>query len=117
MKIGKLLRERMKLLNITLENLYKTTYIDKEILEQLYNNKMEYDELDEYDKEILSNALFCSKDYFINRKERKYDIVTCFLNRGNKQDNKAIKTKCILQRFVKDFIFIDELKNRIINKI
>ena len=42
--------------------------------------------------------------------ERKYDIVMVSLNRGKEQDQTAITTKCKLQRFVNDFIFVNELR-------
>ena len=109
MKIGKLLKERMKLLEISFDDLVNITYIDSDLLEQLYNNELDFEKLDEYDKEILANALFCSKNYFLDENERKYDIVISSLNRGKEQDNKAIMTKCKLQRFVNDFVFVNEL--------
>ena len=110
MKIGRLLKERMSLLGISLDDLVNMTYIDSDLLENLYNNELDFEELDEYDKEILTNSLFCSKNYFIDENERKYDIVNASLNRGKEQDVRAIRTKCKIQKFVNDFIFINELR-------
>lgn len=111
MKIGKLLKDRMDLLDMSMDTLIDATYIDEDILQNLYDNKIDFEDLDEYDQETLTNALFCSKNYFTDERERKFDIVMCSLNRGNEQDNIAIKTKCRLQRFVNDFLFVNELKN------
>ena len=110
MKIGKLLKERMKLLEISLDDLVNMTYIDLDLLERLYNNELDFEELDEYDREILTNSLFCSKNYFLDENERKYDIVMTSLNRGQEQDSKAIMTKCKLQRYINDFVFVNELR-------
>lgn len=110
MKIGKLLEERMKILGISIDDLSNSTYIDVEILQGLYNNELDFNDIDEYDKKILCNALFCSEEYFINAKARKFDIVTSSVNRGKEQDEIAIKTKCKLQRFIKDFVFVNELR-------
>lgn len=116
MKIGKLLRDRRKLLEISLDDLVNMTYIDSDLIEQLYNNELDFEDLDEYDKEILTNSLFCSKNYFIDENERKYDIVMSSLNRGQEQDIKAILTKCKLQRYVRDFIFVNELRKESSNE-
>ncbi len=113
MKIGKLLKDRMNLLEISLDDLVNMTYIDSDLLEQLYNNELDFEELDEYDKEILANSLFCSKNYFIDENERKYDIVMCSLNRGKEQDSKAIMTKCKIQKYVNDFLFVKGLRKEL----
>ncbi len=115
MKIGKILKDRMKLLKISLDDLVNITYIDSDLLEQLYNNELDFEELDEYDKEILTNSLFCSKNYFIDENERKYDIVMCSLNRGKEQDARAIMTKCKLQRYVNDFVFVNKIRKELNN--
>ena len=46
MKIGRLLKERMSLLGISLDDLVNMTYIDSDLLENLYNNELDFEELE-----------------------------------------------------------------------
>ena len=50
MKIGKLLKDRMDLLDMSMDTLIDATYIDEDILQNLYDNKIDFEDLDEYDQ-------------------------------------------------------------------
>lgn len=111
MKIGKILKERIELLGISLNELSSLTFIDIEILKNLHNNKLDYDNLEEYDKSLLCDALYCSEEYFFDECERERDLIGASMNRGSKQDKVAIETKCKIYKFIKDYTFIDEIIN------
>ena len=111
MKIGKILRERMDLFDISVTELSEKTFIDESILKNLRANKYDFEMLDEYDKALLADALFCSVDYFLDEEVRSKDFIFSSINRGAKQDKKAQKAKCRIYRFVKNYIFVKDIIN------
>lgn len=109
MKIGTILKKRIDLIGINIEELSKKTFIDEKIIKELMNNKYDFEMLDEFDKSLLADALYCSENYFIDEKEREKDLICSSLNRGTKQDKETINAKCKIYKFVKDYIFIKEI--------
>lgn len=106
--IGRELYDRMKLLGIDISTLSELTFIDEEIIEKLINNKIAYEDIDEFDLSLISNALHCDDSYFINDEVRNRDLLVATMNRG-KDTIKSRKVKAKIQDYLRDYAFLNEI--------
>lgn len=107
MFIGDIVIERMNLFGYTQQMLAENTMFDIKFVEDIISNKIPVENLDEFDLEVLSNALFCDIDYFVDQKTRQKDVVFCSKNRGT-DTTKSNLAKAKIQNYMKDLISIKE---------
>lgn len=106
--IGGELQERMNLLGISVSNLSDKAFMSEDMIQDIIENKIAYEEMDEFDLSLLSSALHCDSDYFISEEIRKKDLLVLTMNRGN-DTIKSRNIKAKIQDFVKDYAFVNEI--------
>lgn len=104
--IGSELRDRMDLLGIDISTLSNITFLDEDDIRDIVNNKLAFEEIDEFDLSLICSALHCDTQYFINDEIRKKDLVISTMNRG-KDTVKSKIVKAKIQDFVNDYAFIN----------
>ncbi|ELC8344103.1 hypothetical protein KLF32_06130 [Clostridium perfringens] len=110
--IGKEFKERMNLLELSVEDLSDESFIDVEDIENIINNKVSFSEIDEFDLGLLCSVLHCNSEYFINKKVREKDLLIGSLNRG-KDNLESKKAKAKIQDFINDFDFVSKIMETI----
>lgn len=108
MYIGNILKERMECLGVSISTLAEDAFLDEDIVSNIINNKISLQEIDELDLEFISSSLYCDVDYFKCSESRNKDIIHASMNRGI-CDPKTNIVKGRLQRFVEDFIFLEDI--------
>lgn len=105
--IGNELKNRMNLMSISTQELSKITFIDKNIIDDIINNRLAYEYIDEFDLALLCNALHCDISYFIDIKVRNKDLL---IATHNKKDSlKSISIKAKIQDFINDYAFMQTI--------
>lgn len=112
MTIGEILYDRMSVFNLDANALAEISFVDDTIINNLLSDTMLFEELDDFDKEMICNALYCDKEYFVNEQIRKRDIISSSLNRGG-DTPQSILVKGRIQSFLSDYIFIKDILNNI----
>lgn len=112
MGIGYLLDERMKCLEFSVEKLSEVSLVEEDVIKDIINRDLSVDDIDELDLDFLSQALFCTPQYFYDSKVREKDVINHCLNRGE-SNTKANLIKVKLQQFANDFEFLLEIKKGI----
>lgn len=112
MYIGEIMQERMQALNISAEHLAEESLTDIELIDDILNNNKTLEDIEEFDIEFISDVLYCSPEYFIDKEIRDKDILYSSLNRGVK-DTKSNITKAKLQKFANDFSFLMEIVDEV----
>jgi hypothetical protein len=103
--IGELLINRMNSLGLSVEVLSDKSFVDKELLINILNNRVSFDEIAYWDIDFISQCLYCSPEFFINEEERKRDVIY-----STGQNNHKVATVMgKLQQFTNDFEFIQSL--------
>ncbi|CEP97583.1 Uncharacterised protein [[Clostridium] sordellii] len=112
MVIGKILESRMNALGMNIDQLSDRSFVEKETIEEILNNRLGLDDIDMFDLEIISKCLYCNVNYFTDEKYRKKDIIHSSMNRGN-NDTKSNNVKGQLQVIASDFIFLKQIMTEI----
>ncbi|MBU3089826.1 hypothetical protein KPL42_15175 [Clostridium gasigenes] len=102
MYIGILIKERMKALGISKDELVENSFVDEEIIDKLLDNKQSISEIDVMDMEFISETLYCKLDYFLDENVRKKDVLNNSLNRGSKSiksNNVKVKIQDVMENF------------------
>jgi hypothetical protein len=107
--IGKELLERIEILNISAEELSEIAFIDNSVIKKLCNNQIPFEELDDFEKELICSALHCDAEYFTDKKVRNRDLLISSMNRG-KDSAKSIKVKTIIQDYMRDYAMLNKLQ-------
>lgn len=106
--IGRELQDRMNLLGINVSTLAQITFMDEETISDIIENRLSYEDVDEFDMSLICSALHCDTQYFIDGEVRKKDLLISTMNRG--QDSvKSKNVKAKIQDFMKDFAFVNEV--------
>lgn len=108
--IGHILKNRMDMLGISIFDLSEITFINKDIIQAIVENKRAYEEIDVFDLSLICNALHCDMHYFIDDKVRNNDLLISTMNK-NKDSSKSITVKAKIQDFVNDFTFLKSILN------
>lgn len=106
--IGSELSNRMNILNLTVQELADKSFLDENDIKKMMHNDIPYEEIDEFDLNLLCGVLHCKPEYFIDNDVRKTDLLNSTLNRGT-DDDKSTKIKAKLQDFMNDFEFINKV--------
>ena len=105
MLFGDIVKERLNSLGMTFDDLVEISMLDKDLCEKICENRISPKDLDEFDLNVLSNALYCASDYFISETARNKDVVFRSCNRGDDpHQSNLIKAK--LQSFMRDLLFV-----------
>ena len=76
MYIGELLKQRMELLGYTnTYSLFKDSLVATDVIEDILDNKIQYENIDELDIQFISEVLYCSPEYWADEKIRKKDWI------------------------------------------
>ena len=86
--IGSELQDRMNLLSIDVSTLSEITFMDEETISDIIENRISYEDVDEFDMSLICSALHCDAQYFSVR-------------------SKNVKAK--IQDFMNDFAFVNEV--------
>lgn len=105
--IGEFLKDRMNLLNLSIEDIAEKTFIESSIVKKLQDNQYSVDDVEYFDLIMISKVLHCTPEYFFDKKVRDKDLLVGSQNRGN-DDRKSINTKMAIQDFMNDLAFLDE---------
>lgn len=108
MNIGKILKERMNLFDISISELSERTLIDENQIKNILQDKLTIEQIDIFDLDVISYELYCTPEYFIDHKTREADVLFTCRNRGT--DNlQSILAKARIQKFVRDIVFLEEV--------
>lgn len=106
--IGSELRDRMNLLGIGVSTLSEMTFMDEDTINDVIEDKLAYEDIDEFDMSLICSALHCNAHYFIDGEVRKKDLLVSTMNRG-KDSVKSKNVKAKIQDFMNDFAFVNEI--------
>lgn len=110
--IGKDMRDRMKLLGLTVDELASKAFMEKETIDALIQNKITLEDIDEFDLSLICAVLHCNTSFFIDADAKEKDLLTASINRGG-DNEKSMKVKAKIQDFMNDFIFITNILSEI----
>lgn len=116
MVIGNIIKERMKSLGITQKELLERSFVDEDILNGLISDCISVSEVDIDDIDFISQVLYCTPEYFTEKKVRDNDVLTSSLNRGDigiKSNNVKVKIQSIME----DFEFMNSIYEKIENGV
>lgn len=106
--IGSELQDRMNLLGVSVSALSEMTFVDEDTISNIIENKLAYENIDEFDMSLICSALHCDDHYFIDGEVRNKDLLISTMNRG-KDSIKSKNVKAKLQDFMRDFAFVNEI--------
>lgn len=102
--IGKRLKKRMKLMDVSVDMLSEDSFVDKDLIKNILKNKVSLNDIDEFDLALICSALHCDIAYFT---EGKDDFLSLSVNRGLSM--KPVKVMAKIQDFMNDRDFINSL--------
>ena len=105
--IGSELQDRMNLLGIDASSLAEITFMDEEIINDIIENRIAYEEVDEFNMSLICSALHCDMQYFIDDEVRNRDFLLSTIS-NSKDSAKSINTKTKIQDYINDMNFINE---------
>ena len=82
--------------------------IIEETISDIIENRLSYEDVDEFDMSLICSALHCDTQYFIDAEVRNKDLLISTMNRG-KDSVKSKTVKAKIQDFMKDFAFVNEV--------
>lgn len=106
--IGEDLKSRMNMLGLTADEVAEKAFMEKEDLDAIINNKIAFEQIDEFDMSLIARILHCEAEFFINEDIKEKDLLLTSMNRGF-DNEKSIKVKAKIQDFMADYIFIMEV--------
>lgn len=106
--IGRELQDRMDLLGIDVSTLAEITFMDEETISDIIENRISYEDVDEFDVSLICSALHCDHQYFIDGEVRNKDLLISTMNRG-KDSVKSKNVKAKIQDFMNYFAFVNEV--------
>ena len=105
--IGNALKRRMDMLEINAATLAEMTFVDEEMIRKIIENKIPYEKIDNFDVDLICNALHCDEQYFEHSDIHK-DFLSEIFDK-EKDSNASKKTKIKIQEFLSDFMFLNEV--------
>lgn len=106
--IGSELQDRMNMLGIDVSALSEKTFMDEEVIRDIINNRLAYEDIDEFDLALICDTLHCDTLYFVDSEVRNRDLLVSTMNRG-KDTVKSKNAKAKIQDFMNDYAFINEV--------
>lgn len=109
MYIGKLLKERMEMLNVTPADVVSQSFLDFNLLKKIMNDEIELENIDDFSLALLSGVLHCKPEYFSDSAVREKDLVYVAKNKKG-ETIKSMQTRAKIQTFVNDMGFVEEVQ-------
>lgn len=110
--IGKVLSDRMNSLGIDVSTLADMTFMDIDSIVSIVENKKYYEEIDEFDMSLISSALHCEPEFFVDSYVRKKDLLFSTMNRG-RDTVKSRVVKAKIQDFMSDYALVSEIMTEV----
>ena len=107
MYFGSVLNERLQMFGFTPDSFSNDVLMDQEYIKKIIKDEISFEEIVDFDIQVISNALFCEPEYFVDESARKKDVVFNSSNRGN-NSAKSNLAKAKLQLYMKDFRFVEQ---------
>jgi hypothetical protein len=102
----------MSSLGIDVPTLANMAFLDESFIDSIIDNEKEYDEIDEFDRSLISSVLHCKPEYFVDQSIQKKDILESTLNRGDDTlKSRLVKVK--IQDFMNDYAFVNEVMKEV----
>lgn len=112
MYIGNVLKQRMKDLKITKDQLIEESFVDDEVVEGLLDDTLSISDVEIDDIEFIAEVLYCTPEYFTSDEKRHEDILSSCLNRG-KNSLKSNYVKVRIQSIMEDFEFMNDIYEKV----
>lgn len=106
--IGSEIQDRMDLLGIDVPALSEMTFMGEEVIDDIINNKLAYEDIEEFDLSLICSALHCNARYFVDDEVRNEDLLVSTMNRG-KDSVKSKNVKAKIQDYMNDYAFVNEV--------
>lgn len=106
--IGKDMLDRMKLLDLTADEVAEKTFMEKEAIDAIIQDRIALEQMDEFDVSLICNVLHCRLDFFTDEKRKENDILVSSIHK-ELDSVKSLKIKAGIQDFVNDFAFVTEV--------
>lgn len=103
--IGSVLKDRMEMLGVDISALSEITFIDKGVMRDIVEDRIVYEDVDEFDMSLICRALHCDVRYFIDVEVRNKDLLISTMNKEH-DSVKSNNIKAKIQDYMKDFAFI-----------
>lgn len=110
--IGKDMKARMDLLRLTPDELADRTFMEKKDIDAILKDKIELEQIDEFDFSLICSALHCRPEFFTDEKVRERDLLVGSMNRGS-DNEKSRKVKAKIQDFMNDFVFVTDVLSEV----
>lgn len=106
--IGKDMQDRMSLLGLTADEVADKTFMEKEDINAILENKVAFEEIDDFDLALICNVLHCKSEFFTDAKVQEKDLLLVSMNRGL-DNEKSMNVKAKIQDFMNDFSFVTDV--------
>ena len=104
--IGGELQDRMNLLGIDVSALSEITFMDEETISDIIENRVSYEDIDEFDMSLICSALHCDIQYFVDDEVKNKDLLISTMSRNDSGKSNNVKAK--IQDYMNDIAFADE---------
>ena len=110
MSIGEVIRERMDMLGISVDQMGDSTLHYWTVFGDVLSGTVQIDtaDIDDFELCILGNALYCSPAYFVDPAEREKDIARQNYGRPN-ATVKTLLQMAHIQQYMRDLHFLKNL--------
>jgi hypothetical protein len=112
MVMGSLLIKRMSDMGVSAELLAQETLMEIDDIRDIMEDRIDFEQIDEFDRGLISVVLLCNPDYFLDENVRNRDIVNASLNRGN-SDFRTNMIKAIVQQCTDDLLFLQSISSKL----
>lgn len=103
-KLNKNIKKRMKILNISANQLAEMTFMNKTDIQAILSGKTDIHDIDEFDLALICSALHCTEEMLLNNS--KQDL----LSNPHKSDTpRSIQIKARMQDFLHDFACLSDV--------
>lgn len=80
--------------------------MNEEVIRDTINNRLAYEDIDEFDLALICDTLHCDPLYFVDGEMRNRDLLVLTMNKGTDTvKSKNAKTK--IQDFMNDYAFVN----------
>lgn len=110
--IGEDVKNRMNLLDLTVDEVADKAFMEKGAVDAIIQNKVALEEIDEFDLSLLCGVLHCKTEFFTDEAVKRKDLLLASMNRGL-DNEKSRKVKAKIQDFMNDFAFVTDVLSEV----